>query len=168
MAGPRVPARSPDRLLAGRVAERTKATVLKTVFAGLCAAGAVFSRKCHDGSRRYNVAGQRHNTSGGQPGALKSLTDPFTNAATTWTYDGAGRATGKTDAAGMTWTRSFELQSGALDTQQVLKAGKTYASFDLGYDGAGDVISRAEKLWRNGNPGSQSPDTGVAHGRGSK
>ncbi len=82
-------------------------------------------------------------------GELWHLTDPFnTTAAVSYSYDSAGRVYQRTDPAGPTWSRSYEWNTGRLDTQSVVNyaSGQTLGSFDLGYDAASNVTSRAETV----------------------
>ncbi len=88
---------------------------------------------------------------------LWHLTDPFnTTAALTYSYDSAGRIYRRTDPAGLTWSRSYEWNTGRLDTQSVVNyaSGQTLASFDLGYDQASNVTSRVETVPINPDSGT--------------
>ncbi len=98
----------------------------------------------------YYAAGE----TGGSIGLLKSIKDPFTTSPTAWTYDTAGRATDRTDPAGLTWERRYEDQTGLVNTQKILKSSKVYEWIDLGYDEAANVSSRIQKLWKSGATGT--------------
>jgi RHS repeat-associated protein len=101
-------------------------------------------------------------------GLLGSQSDPVTGGATAYTYDAAGRPITRTDVGGLTWNRSYEQETGRVDTQRIWKTGtnpqRTFAYADLGYDEAGDVTSRMEKLWKLGttsSPATTAGDTGT-------
>ncbi len=76
-------------------------------------------------------------------GLIASATDPFTNQPTTYTWNSAGQLTGRTDPAGLTWASSYD-SAGRVDTQTISNTTGQVASFDLGYDPAGNVTSRQE------------------------
>lgn len=76
-------------------------------------------------------------------GLLSTVQDPFTSQSTTYTWDNSGRITGRSDPASLTWTRTYD-EADRVDTQTIVKSGTTLASFDLDYDAAGNVTSRAE------------------------
>ena len=94
----------------------------------------------------YNAAGQ-----------IATLDDPLaTTGVTTYSYDGSGqgnsgRLTTRTDAqANLVWSRAYEPYTGLLDTQTIKNASNvTLASFDLGYDKASNVTSKASTVFSN-------------------
>jgi RHS repeat-associated protein len=115
-----------------------------------------------DGGSTYTT--YSYNTNG----LLGSQTDPVTGGATAYTYDTAGRPITRTDAGGLTSNRTYEQETGRVDTQKIWKTStnpqRTFAYFDLGYDEAGDVVSRVEKLWKLGttsSPVTTAGDTGT-------
>lgn len=97
-----------------------------------------------------------------EDGRLKTVTDPFTSEATTYSYDDAGRVTGRTDPAGLSWARTYEPDTGLVDTQTITSTNpdpdEEIASFDLSYDKAGNVVSREEIV--------ESPAGGNTEGSG--
>jgi RHS repeat-associated protein len=78
-------------------------------------------------------------------GLLSGVEDPFTTQTTNYTWDSAGRLSGRTDPAGLTWDRTYD-DANRVDTQTITKSGTALASFDLGYDAASNVTSRAETV----------------------
>jgi RHS repeat-associated protein len=84
-----------------------------------------------------------------------TVDDPFVTGTpvTTYAYDpGSGRQTTRTDAqANLRWERTYEANTGRLDTQVIKNntSGVTLASFDLGYDLAGDVTSKTSSVFSN-------------------
>lgn len=93
-------------------------------------------------------------------GQLFHLTDPFNSSSQViYGYDSAGRPSSRTDPAGLTWTRTYESNTGRLDTQTIVKAATTVGSFDLGYDPASNVTSRAETV--KTETGSNNADSGT-------
>ncbi len=81
-------------------------------------------------------------------GLLKKVDDPFTGAATpfggvitSYGYDEAGRLTSRTDPAGLSWSRTYDLRSGEVTTQSVTEGAITQFSETWGYDVAGNVTS---------------------------
>lgn len=97
-------------------------------------------------------------------GQLYQLTEPFSKTPVTYTYDTAGRTTKRTDGAGLCWTQSYETGTGRLDKRTVRVNGSSCSStilgtFDLGYDLASNVISRAETVTTE--TGGNNPDSGT-------
>jgi RHS repeat-associated protein len=93
-------------------------------------------------------------------GQLFHLTDPFNSSSqVTYGYDSAGRVSSRTDPAGLTWTRTYESGTGRLDTQTIVKAATTLGSFNLGYDQASNVTTRAETV--KTETGSNNADSGT-------
>jgi RHS repeat-associated protein len=93
-------------------------------------------------------------------GQLIHLTDPFNSTSqVTYGYDSAGRMSTRTDPAGLTWTRTYETGSGRLDAQTIVKAGTTLGSFNLDYDAASNVTSRAEVV--KTETGGNNADSGT-------
>jgi RHS repeat-associated protein len=86
---------------------------------------------------------------------LLTVDDPFVTGTpvSTYAYDpGSGRQTTRTDAqANLRWERTYEANTGRLDTQVIKNdsSGVTLASFDLGYDLAGNVVSKASSVFSN-------------------
>jgi RHS repeat-associated protein len=86
---------------------------------------------------------------------LLTVDDPFVTGTpvSTYAYDpGSGRQTTRTDAqANLRWERTYEANTGRLDTQVIKDdtSGATLASFDLGYDLAGNVSSKASSVFSN-------------------
>jgi RHS repeat-associated protein len=93
---------------------------------------------------------------------LLTIDDPFVTGTpvTTYTYDPAnGRQTTRTDAqANLRWERAYEANTGRLDAQVIKDntSGATLASFDLGYDAAGNVTSKASSVFSNPANGTWS------------
>jgi RHS repeat-associated protein len=95
---------------------------------------------------------------------LLTVDDPFVTGTpvTTYTYEGAGtagRLTTRTDAqANLRLERTYEAQTGRIDTQLIKNntSGVTLASFDLGYDLAGNINSKASSVFSNPANGSWS------------
>ncbi len=92
-------------------------------------------------------------------GLLKKVDDPFTGAATpfggvitSYGYDEAGRLTSRTDPAGLSWSRTYDLRSGEVTTQSVTEGAITQFSETWGYDVAGNVTSDEQIL--NGGSGN--------------
>jgi YD repeat-containing protein len=98
----------------------------------------------------YNEAGQ-----------IETVDDPFVTGTpvSTYAYDGTGKLTTRTDAqANLRWERTYEANTGRLDTQ-VIKNNTTsavLASFDLGYDPAGNVNSKVSSVFSNPANGTWS------------
>ena len=92
----------------------------------------------------YNPAGQ-----------VATIDDPFVTGTpvSSYAYDATnGRLTTRTDAqANLRWERTYEPNTGRLDTQVIKNntSGVTLASFDLGYDAADNVISKASSVFSN-------------------
>jgi RHS repeat-associated protein len=85
---------------------------------------------------------------------VATVDDPFVTGTpvSTYAYDVAGRPWKRTDAqATLRWERTFESITGRLDTQVIKNdtSGATLASFDLGYDLSGNVISKASSVFSN-------------------
>jgi RHS repeat-associated protein len=86
---------------------------------------------------------------------LLTVDDPFVTGSpvTTYTYDSAkGRLTTRTDAqANLRWERTYEAATGRVDTQLIKNhaSGATLGSFDLGYDLASNVTSKASTVFSN-------------------
>jgi RHS repeat-associated protein len=99
----------------------------------------------------YNAADQVH-----------TADDPFVTGTpvSTYAYDGSsGRLTTRTDAqANLRWERTYEAATGRLDTQVIKNdsSGATLASFNLGYDPAGNVTSKASSVFSNPANGTWS------------
>lgn len=85
------------------------------------------------------------NLTWGANGLLTGIQDPFTNQTTNYSWDSAGRLSGRTDPAGLTWVRTYDAAN-RVDTQTIANSGGQIASFDLGYDAASNVTSRAETV----------------------
>jgi RHS repeat-associated protein len=97
-------------------------------------------------------------------GQLYQLTEPFSKTPVTYTYDTAGRITKRTDAAGLCWTQEYEPGTGRLDKRTVRVNGSSCSSmilgtFDLGYDLASNLVSRAETV--KTETGGNNPDSGT-------
>ncbi|MEX0991337.1 MAG: RHS repeat-associated core domain-containing protein [Actinomycetota bacterium] len=92
-------------------------------------------------------------------GLLSAVTDPFTGQVTSYSYDGAGRVTGRTDPAQLTWVRTYEAATGMVDTQTITGPSGTVGDFDLSYDEAGNVVSRLESVAKPG--GGLTPGSGT-------
>ncbi|HZD04635.1 MAG TPA: RHS repeat-associated core domain-containing protein, partial [Longimicrobiales bacterium] len=71
-----------------------------------------------------------------QDGLLSTITDPLSGLPTTYSYDSAGRATSRTDPAGLTWSRTYD-PSGAIATQQALAGAAPVFTLAMTYDVAG-------------------------------
>lgn len=88
--------------------------------------------------------------SGGYEGLLKDVDDPLITGTpkTTYTYDAAGRVSTRTDeSSNVTWTRTYEPETGRADTQRIVKnPGTELGEFDLDYDRAGNVTSRYSQV----------------------
>jgi RHS repeat-associated protein len=96
----------------------------------------------------------------GANGELETLTDPFTNQATTYSYDDAGRLIARTDPSGMVLAQGYEASTGLVSSRTIKNAsGDTLASFALSYDAAGDVVSRSERI--DSAAGGQTPGSGM-------
>jgi RHS repeat-associated protein len=100
-------------------------------------------------------------TAGGPRGALRTVNDQGVSALTaTYTYDAAGRVTKRSDGT-LTIDRTYEAETGRVDTQHVWKTGsspvRSFAWFNLGYDEAGNVTSRTERLWAGGSTVTTPP-----------
>ncbi len=86
---------------------------------------------------------------------VATVDDPFVTgtAVSTYAYDPtSGRLVTRTDAqANLRWERTYEAATGRIDTQLIKDntTGATIASFDLGYDEAGDVTSKASTVFAN-------------------
>ena len=96
-------------------------------------------------------------------GQLQAVSDPFTGSATnpwggapitSYTYDSAGRLTGRTDPAGLTWTRTYDSNSGDIVSQTIKKGSNTFASSAFTYDIAGNPITDAETVTGGGKNGT--------------
>jgi RHS repeat-associated protein len=92
-----------------------------------------------------------------------TVDDPFVTGpqVSTYAYDPvSGRLTTRTDAqANLRWERTYESATGnRLDTQLIKNdsSGATLASFDLGYDLAGNVTSKASIVFSNPANGTWS------------
>jgi len=100
----------------------------------------------------YNAAGQ-----------ISTLDDPLaTTGLSTYSYDATkGRLIQRTDAQANTRVeRAYEAATGRLDTQ-IIKNNTTsavLASFDLGYDLAGNVSSKASSVFSNPSNGTWTYD----------
>ncbi|MGH2649645.1 MAG: RHS repeat-associated core domain-containing protein [Actinomycetota bacterium] len=97
-------------------------------------------------------------------GQLYQLTEPFSKTSVTYTYDTAGRATKRTDGAGLCWTQTYETGTGRVDKRTIRVNGSSCSStilgtFDLGYDLASNVTSRAETVTTE--TGANNPDSGT-------
>jgi hypothetical protein len=55
---------------------------------------------------------------------LDTIDDPLISGSTDYAYDTAGRLSGRTDPAGLTWTRAYQATTGRVDTQTI-KLGST-------------------------------------------
>jgi len=95
---------------------------------------------------------------------VDAVDDPFVTGTpvSTYAYDAAsGRQTTRTDAqANLRWERTYEAATGRLDIQ-VIKNNTTsvpLATFDLGYDPAGNVTSKASSVFSNPANGTWSYD----------
>jgi RHS repeat-associated protein len=97
----------------------------------------------------YNAAAQ-----------VATLDDPLTTSGlTTYGYDTAGRPSTRTDGqANLTWTRTYEPNTGRVDTQTIKNTSTqgVLASFDLGYDAASNVTSKASSVFSNPSNGTWS------------
>jgi RHS repeat-associated protein len=95
-------------------------------------------------------------------GRVATLDDPLTTgtARSTYAYDPAsGRLTTRTDSqANLRWELSYEAPTGRLDTQTIRNdaTSATLASFDLSYDLAGNVTSKATDVFANPSDGTWS------------
>jgi RHS repeat-associated protein len=92
-------------------------------------------------------------------GLLADLTDPFSATHAVYTYDSAGRITRRTDGGGVCTTQTYESGSGRADVRRIRKVGTgcngtILATFDLGYDVASNVNSRAESITGNAFSGT--------------
>jgi len=92
-------------------------------------------------------------------GQLSDMTDPFSATHVIYSYDTAGRVTKRTDGSGLCWTQTYEAETGRPDIRQIRQGGPsctgaTHATFDLGYDVASNVTSRAETITGNTYGGS--------------
>ncbi|MGH3116169.1 MAG: RHS repeat-associated core domain-containing protein, partial [Gaiellales bacterium] len=97
-------------------------------------------------------------------GQLNQLTEPFSSTPVTYTYDTAGRITKRTDGAGLCWTQTYEAATGRPDLRTIRVNGSSCNStilgtFDLGYDPASNVTSRAETV--KTETGVNNPDSGT-------
>jgi RHS repeat-associated protein len=92
-------------------------------------------------------------------GLLSDMTDPFSATHVIYSYDTAGRVYQRTDGSGLCWTQTYEAETGRPDIRQIRQGGPsclgaTHATFDLGYDVASNVTSRAETITGNTYGGS--------------
>jgi RHS repeat-associated protein len=89
-------------------------------------------------------------------GRLSSITDPLTAAATTYTFDSAGRPLTRVDPAGITTTRAYGTPyTGRALTETVKDSAQaTLASFTWGYDEVGNVLSAAQTIGSNADNGT--------------
>jgi len=72
-----------------------------------------------------------------------------------------GRLIGRTDTQttpALSWARTYEAATGRMDTQTVTAGAATLATFDLGYDLAGNVVSKASAVGTNGANGAWTYD----------
>jgi RHS repeat-associated protein len=97
-------------------------------------------------------------------GQVYQLTEPFSTTPVTYTYDTAGRITKRTDGAGLCWTQTYEATTGRPDLRTIRVNGSSCNStvlgtFDLGYDPASNVTSRAETI--KTETGANNPDSGT-------
>ncbi len=97
-------------------------------------------------------------------GQLYQLTEPFSKTPVTYTYDTAGRTTKRTDGAGLCWTQTYETGTGRPDKRTIRVNGSSCSStilgtFDLGYDLASNVVSRAETVTTE--TGGNNADSGT-------
>lgn len=105
-------------------------------------------------------------TAGAAEGMLKTLDDPLaTTGRTTYSYDAAGRLTGRTDPAGMTWAISFEDTTGRFDKETITQSygspAKLLASFDPTFDKAGNVKTMVESVLKSTGPDMLNSDSGT-------
>ena len=96
----------------------------------------------------YNAAGQ-----------VETMDDPLISSdeVSTWGYDSAGRmSTRVDDQADLAWTRTYEANTGRVDTETIEKdsTSATLAAFDLGYDKASNVTSKDSEVLSNPSNGS--------------
>lgn len=84
-------------------------------------------------------------------GQLNDITDPFSATHVIYSYDNSGRVTQRTDGSGLCWQQSYELFTGRPDGRWIRQGcgGTILATFDLGYDAASNVNSRAETITGN-------------------
>jgi RHS repeat-associated protein len=87
-------------------------------------------------------------------GLLSDMTDPFSATHVIYSYDTAGRVFQRTDGSGLCWTQTYEAETARPDIRRVRQGGPTctgttHATFDLGYDVASNVTSRAETITGN-------------------
>jgi RHS repeat-associated protein len=102
----------------------------------------------------YNAAGQ-----------VQTIDDPFVTGGaniTTYGYDpGSGKVASRTDVqANLKWTRTYEADTGRLDVQTIKNntSQAILASFDLGYDPAGNVTSKVQSVFSNASNASWAYD----------
>lgn len=80
-------------------------------------------------------------------GMIDTLDDPITSGLADYAYDQAGRVITRSDTgAGITWSRTYEQDTGRVDTQSITKGATTLVSSDLAYDPAGNVTSRTQSV----------------------
>ena len=59
-------------------------------------------------------------------GLVNTIDDPLATGASTYTWDGAGRPTGRIDAqAALTWARTYDPSTGRLASQTITKTGSS-------------------------------------------
>lgn len=92
-------------------------------------------------------------------GQLSDLTDPFSATHTIYSYDSYGRLYRRSDGGSKCASLTFESGSGRPDVLTVRKttactSGTVLATFDLGYDAASNVSSRAETITGNSYGGT--------------
>lgn len=92
-------------------------------------------------------------------GMVSSIVDSVTGDSTDFTYDGAGRVTGRTDPASLTWTRTYEPTRGLVDTQTITGPSGVVGDFNLDYDATGNVVTRKEIVAKPG--GGNTPGSGT-------
>jgi RHS repeat-associated protein len=89
---------------------------------------------------------------------LQSQSDPVTGFTTTFTYDQLGRPLTRASGSDLRIDRTYEPDTGRIDTQTASKGKLTYARFALTYNRVGAVNHREEWLWDAGttNPSSSA------------
>jgi YD repeat-containing protein len=88
----------------------------------------------------------------------QSQSDPVTGLTTTFTYDTLGRPIARASGSNLRIDRTYEPDTGRIDTQSASKGTLTYARFALTYNRVGAVNHREEWLWDAGttNPSSSA------------
>ncbi|MEX0754967.1 MAG: RHS repeat-associated core domain-containing protein [Actinomycetota bacterium] len=89
-------------------------------------------------------------------GLLDKLYDPLTCTGpiggctpVDYSYDAAGRVTGRSDPAaigGLQWTRGYETATGRTDSQTIVSGSATLVSSALTYDPASNVIAKDQQI----------------------